>query len=244
MKRIIVSACLLLTFVFGLPTLEQAQRRNAQRNGRRKHTTGNRLPEISSFKAEAATVTMPCPDWGSSLLCSPNANFTLTLTTDASDSDGDALLYEYTVTGGKINGEGRSVSWDYYGLKPGSYTAKVVVNDQHGGSASASTNITVAVCTACDPPCTDLNMSCPQIVEEGRSIVFSVSISGGETDMKPTYIWSVTAGTITKGQGTYTIEVDTTGLAGKQVIATVEVGDIPPECQRTASCEVQIHKKD
>jgi len=87
-------------------------------------------------------------------------------------------------------------------------------------------------------------MSCPEDVEEGRALVFSVSLSGGDPNINPSCNWSVSAGKIVKGQGTYLIEVDTTGLAGKHVKAAVEVGGFPPECQRTTSCEVQIRKKD
>lgn len=241
MKRIILSACLLLTFMFGLPTLPQAQRRNAPRSERGKHTTANRPPKINSFTTSSSTVAL-CP-WAPGGTCSASG-LTLDVIVNSSDPDGDTLLFKYEVTGGQIISEGGHVQWDFARVPPGSYKATVTVDDQHGAKASASTNVRLEPCTSCDPPCSTLNISCPESVEEGQALFFTLSISGGEPDMKPTYNWSVSAGKIVKGQGTYTIEVDTTGLAGKQVIATVEVGDIPPECQRTASCEVQIRKKD
>ncbi len=45
-----------------------------------------------------------------------------------------------------------------------------------------------------------------------------------------TYNWSVSAGTITSGQGTSTITVDTTGLGGQSVTATVSIGGADPSC--------------
>ena len=73
-------------------------------------------------------------------------------------------------------------------------------------------------------------------------LIISVGVSGGEPNIQPTYKWSVSAGTITTGQGTPTIVVDTKGLAGKEVTATVDVGGLNPACQRITSCEVQIRK--
>jgi hypothetical protein len=81
------------------------------------------------------------------------------------------------------------------------------------------------------------------VIDEGQSVIFTVKVSGGEPDVEATYKWSVSAGTIVKGQGTDTIEVDTSNLAGQQVEAIVEVGGFPPECQNQASCKVQIRKK-
>ena len=50
----------------------------------------------------------------------------------ATDPDGDTLLYSYTVTGGRITGEGANVSWDLTGVQPGTYTSTVEVDDGCG----------------------------------------------------------------------------------------------------------------
>jgi hypothetical protein len=168
----------------------------------------------------------------------------LTLDVNSSDPDGDILLFKYEVTGGQIIGEGGHVRWDFARVPLGSYKATVTVDDQHGATVSASKNITLATCNDCAPPCTYLSVSCPKDVNAGEPLVISLSMSGGEPYMNPTYNWSVSAGTIIKGQGTPTIEVDTADLVGQKVTATVEVNGLPPECQRIASCKVQIRKKD
>jgi hypothetical protein len=58
--------------------------------------------------------------------------------------------------------------------------------------------------------------------------------------MNVTYNWSVSAGTISSGQGTSSIQVDTAGLGGQTVTATVELGGLDPSCSRTASCTTGI----
>src|SRR5207253_7135758 len=50
-----------------------------------------------------------------------------------------------------------------------------------------------------------------------------------------TYNWTLSSGTITSGQGTPTIIVDTTGL-DDNVTATIEIGGLPSECDRTRNC--------
>jgi len=55
-----------------------------------------------------------------------------------------------------------------------------------------------------------------------------------------TFNWSVSSGTISSGQGTPSITVDTTGLGGQTVTATVEIGGLPPECDRARSCSFTV----
>jgi hypothetical protein len=55
-----------------------------------------------------------------------------------------------------------------------------------------------------------------------------------------TYNWSVSAGTITGGQGTSSITVDTAGTGGQTITATVDVGGYNPACSKTASCSSQV----
>jgi hypothetical protein len=56
--------------------------------------------------------------------------------------------------------------------------------------------------------------------------------------MPPIYNWSVSAGTITEGQGTSSIRVDTTGLAGQTVKASLSMGGLTMDC--SGSCAVSI----
>jgi hypothetical protein len=74
-------------------------------------------------------------------------------------------------------------------------------------------------------------------VDLGSAITFNASVG---SDANVTYNWSVSAGTITGGQGTNTITVDTAGLGGQTVTATVELGGLDPSCSRTASCSTSV----
>jgi hypothetical protein len=163
----------------------------------------------------------------------------LTLTAEARDPDQDVLMYTWTVTGGKISGEGKSVTWDLTGAQPGTYTATVQVSDGTNPPVTSSTTVTIAACPDCRPPCPTISVSCPDAVDVGSPITFTATIgAGGPPNV--TYNWSVSAGTITSGQGTTSITVDTAGLGGQTVTATLELGGLDPACTKTASCSTQV----
>ena len=202
-------------------------------------------PPTATLAASATTITMPCPPdfHSSSGSCPATANTTVGLTTTASDPDGDTLLYTYTVTGGRITGEGASVSWDLSGAAPGTYTASVEVDDGCGCITSSTTTVTIATCPDCIPNlvCPTIRTDCPTSeVEQGTPVNFSVSVNGGTPSVTPTYNWTVSAGTISSGQGTPSITVDTASTAGQSITATVELGGLDPSCGRTASCSVAV----
>ena len=203
----------------------------------------NAVPVVSSVSGSLTAITRPCPPGTSSTSCTPSDS-TVQLTANASDADNDTLLYTWSVTGGRLTGEGRTVSWDLTGVANGSYTATVEVNDGNGGKANGSATITVADCTGCvppPPPCPTISVSCPSEVDTGQPITFTASVAGSlPSGVTVTYNWSVSAGTISSGQGTSSITVDTAGLGGQSVTATVNVGGLDPSCSATASCTTGI----
>ena len=77
-------------------------------------------------------------------------------------------------------------------------------------------------------------------VEPGVQLVFKVTVTKMPHTSKPEFKWKVSAGTITLGQGTAEITVDTTGLGGQGVTATVELTDVTSGCQITASTTTQV----
>jgi hypothetical protein len=83
-------------------------------------------------------------------------------------------------------------------------------------------------------------VSCPSEVEAGQPITFTASVSGDTGGATTTFNWSVSAGTISSGQGTSTITVDTTGAGGQSVTATVNIGGLDPSCNATASCTTGV----
>jgi len=195
-------------------------------------------PPVVSLSASMATITLPCPPGTSSTDCTPSSSRSVDLNASASDVDNDTLLYTWSVTGGTLSGDGRTVVWDLSGANPGTYTSTVTVNDGNNHTVTSSTTVTVVECTNCRPPCPTISVSCPSDVDEGQAI--TMTASGGDGNV--TYNWSVSSGTITGGQGTSTITVDTAGLGGQTVTATVEVGGLDPSCSRTASCSTQVRQ--
>lgn len=203
----------------------------------------NQQPVVTSVSPSISALRRACPPGqGTSPNCpTPNE---VTLVATASDPDGDQLLYTWSVTGGRLSGEGRQVTWDLTGAANGTYTATVEVNDGNQHTASGSTTVTVSDCTDCVKPpplCPSVTVSCPTDVEPGQPITFTASVTGGEPGSTFTYNWSVSAGTISSGQGTSTITVDTAGLAGQSVTATVSLGGADPSCTgTTASCTTGV----
>jgi hypothetical protein len=105
-------------------------------------------------------------------------------------------------------------------------------------SKTAEGSVGVAIC--CLPPCPTISIQCPtDLPQTGAPMTVSVNVSGGDPNAEVRYKWAVSAGTITAGQGTHMITVDTTSLGGNNVVtATVEIDGFPPECDRTESCTV------
>ena len=213
------------------------------RNARIPPPPPNRAPVINSVTPSISSILRPCPPPTSSTSCTPTGT-EVTLVADATDPDSDQLLYTWSVTAGKLSGEGRQVTWDLSGVPNGTYTATVEVNDGNQHTATGSATVTVADCTGCvppPPPCPTVSVSCPTDVEANQPITFTASVSGGAEGATFTYNWSVSAGTISSGQGTSTITVDTNGVGGQSVTATVSIGGADPSCTgTTASCTTSV----
>jgi hypothetical protein len=217
-----------------------------RRNERAPEYLPNQAPTVSIAAAESS-ITLPCPPGTRPTSCTISDDQVVSLTTNASDPDGDTLLYTYSSTGGRITGEGPNVTWDLTGAQAGTYTATVEVDDGCGCVSFSSTTVTVSEPPpgCCVPPCPTLSVSCPtELVEVGQSATVTANVSGGDPNASITYNWTVSSGTISGGQGTPSITVDTSSLStGGTVTATVELGGVAPECQRTASCTFTVQQK-
>lgn len=88
--------------------------------------------------------------------------------------------------------------------------------------------------------CPALSVSCPEMISGGTPVTFTANV-GGPAELTPTYKWTVSAGTITSGQGTSSITVDTAGV-DNSLTATVEVGGLPESCRNSASCSAGIFR--
>ena len=162
------------------------------------------------------------------------------LNAQAVSPGGFPIRYHWSTGAGRIVGEGPAVVWDLDGVAPGYYKASVEIEMGNGDSecqAFSSTNVLINSCPP-KPVCPHVQIICPQNVALDQPLTFNSNVTGGTNVGTPIYNWTVSAGTITEGQGTPTIKVDITSLAGQTVTATLSMGGYPLDC--SDSCAVQI----
>ena len=165
------------------------------------------------------------------------------LTARPTNFSSNSLRYRWTTSQGRIVGTGPNTTWDLTGLEPGVYQASVEVDDGVDPICTAYSNTVVVIrpCPPLKPLCPNIVISCPETVNIGTPVTFTASISGGTPNITPVYNWTVSAGQIISGQGTPSIQVDTTGLAGQAITATVRVEGYELEC--SAVCTTQIPRE-
>ena len=77
------------------------------------------------------------------------------------------------------------------------------------------------------------------LIFAGTTFQFSVDVKGLTGDISPAYNWTVSSGSIVSGQGTSMITVDPGPKAG-MCTATVEIGGLPAQCNKTASATAEV----
>lgn len=224
-----------LSLVAGLPVVLALFSATASAQRRPAPTPEPPRPPTISLESDLQVVTV-CPDNDSM------AATQVRLRARGSSPDGNQLRYRWTTTGGQIRGEGENVVWDLAGARPGTYWARIEVESGPVGdpTCQAFTSVPVVV-RACPPPrpyCPNVSIYCPDTAAAGQPVTFTANVSGGTPGVAPTYRWTVSEGTISSGQGTTSITVDTAGLAGRAVTAKVEVLGYNLDC--TATCTAQM----
>ncbi len=202
------------------------------RRDKRQEEVINLPANVTAVNLSDSVVTLGCPS-GTVSENACNDSQMIKVSTSATDPENDPLVYNYTVSGGRIVGSGANVDWDMSGVRPGTYTITTGVDDGCGVCGKTETKtVTVEECTGCRPvqtcDCASLSVDGPSdVTAPGTPMTFTAILSKGDS---VTYNWSVSAGRITSGQGTSSIMVDTTGLAGSNVTATVELGGLEAGC--------------
>ncbi len=211
--------------------------------GRRDKRAGevvNQPANVDSVTLSGTTITLPCPPGTSSPsgACADGSKM-ISVATRASDPENDVLTYNYTVSGGRIVGTGANVQWDLSSAQVGTYTIVTGVDDGCGVCGRTDTKtITIRECPDCVRPPDRVECNCGTVsvsgpggtTQPGQSMNFTATATGqGSSNF--TYNWTVSAGTITSGQGTPSITVATTAdMAGTNVTATVNVGGTQAGC--------------
>jgi hypothetical protein len=195
-------------------------------------------PPTIKLDSDAQVVTL-CPD--SESVANPRVRLKAT----GFSPDGLPIRYRWTTSGGRLDTtEGTDVVWDLTGAQPGVYTASVTLETGPADvdplcTAFTSTRVVVRNCPPPRPVCPNVSIYCPDTVATGTPITFTASVSGGTAGVTPVYNWRVSEGTIQSGQGSPSITVDTAGLGGRQITATVEVEGYNLECRATCQSSIQ-----
>jgi hypothetical protein len=202
--------------------------------GRSEPIVLNKAADVHTLELDKDEAVLRCPRRTKAREESCSGDALIEVLTGASDPENDTLVYIYTVTGGKIEGQGASVKWDLSAVRPGSYQIITGVDDGCGVCGKTMTKtVTVKECVSCGDECECYSFAVKrgaETVKQGKTITFTVSLSGGNVTVEK-YNWHVTGGRIIKGQGTETIKVKANELAGKMITAGVELGG-PHECLR------------
>jgi PKD domain-containing protein len=217
---------LVFAVVAGVMATTPAQ---AQKRARRERVSG---PPTLSMSAEPSVIRGCADD-----------SARVQLVANASSSSGLPLRYKWTTNGGRLTGTGPTMTWDLAGAVSGVYQAVVEVDDGQDINCVAFSSVAVVV-RDCPPPpppppsCPTVSVSCPDSATQDAPVTFIADITGGSADVRPGYHWTVSAGSIISGQGTTSITVNTEGLAGQTIRATLDVSGYGMPCP--GSCTVSI----
>lgn len=214
-------------------------RRNSRGAGEKKNSEAN----VDGIEMSDTEVHLPCapgtvPKSGEK--CDAPQ---ISVRTKASDADGDTLIYNYTVSGGRIVGQGANVTWDLSSARPGTYTITAAVDDGCGACGKTKTEtVTVKDCECYKPcDCASLSVSGPgSTVPVGEKATFTANLSGGSCTNER-FNWTVSSGEIVSGQGTPVIMVS--AAQGADVTATVETTGCCEGCPTTASASASFEAK-
>ena len=92
-------------------------------------------------------------------------------------------------------------------------------------------------------PCPTIQIQAPtgKIIRDGQPVTFAVNLAGGDPNVVPTIVWNTSAGTIVGGQGTKSIQVDSSGAGvNREIVADLWVGGLAPECNSQFTGTVRV----
>ncbi len=144
-----------------------------------------------------------------------------TLTAQASDPNGDALTYSWTVDGQSVTNNSPTFEFGSAGRSIGNHTVTVTVTDVDGMSASCSFTVTINRRPNSNPT-VSLSLNPTQVNACEQTVTATATASDPDGDPL-TYSWTVD-GQPHPGTGP-SITIDTCGMAGGNHTVTVTVRD-------------------
>lgn len=241
MKKFFIFQLFSLIFIIGLSSSEAAsQVFTPNTNSTDISVDYNEQDELVLDKDELCIACEPGFRPNEDSVCDIN----MLIAVSAGDPDDKNLSYKYTISGGRIIGEGAKVSWDLTGAQPGTYDISVDIQNKFNSFKKKKSKTIEVFSQTCGGLCNCpmLSVNAPKLpVKAGETMTFSANVGGAGESV--TYDWTVSDGKIIKGQGTPVIRVAINSkMAGQTIIATVEIGGVCEECQRTESASVSIIK--
>ncbi len=137
--------------------------------------------EIEKIELDRNKVSIPCHPSVRPKEKNCGDNTSIKVRVNAKNPRNVALSYEYTVSTGRIVGQGENVTWDSAGVQPGVYTITVGIND--GSEVRYVTKTESITVERCD--CVIADLSCPSVsistphdsVKAGETITFTANLS-------------------------------------------------------------------
>jgi hypothetical protein len=192
----------------------------------------NKAPDVTGVVVDRTELKLPPPKPGDPPTHpEPSSEMMVNVVTTASDPEGDTLVYNYTVSGGRIVGQGSNVTWDLNGVLPGTYTITAGVDDGCGLCGKTVTQ-TVEVQKDESAPaciCSEISIDAMHMKIRTTGRLFVVRLAG-PARKGLTYNWTVSNGEITSGQGSSAIRASRPTEGASPVTVTVEIGGLDPAC--------------
>lgn len=191
----------------------------------------NMPAEVRELKLSAEELVLACPPGHMPGRHQPSASMVLDVSTAAFDAENDLIAYRYTVSGGRIVGEGAQVKWDLSDV-PGAGTYRIDVGADDGSGVFGGIRnrlVTVLGCEIGDCFCPTIGIAGPETVEAKATVLFTANVEGGTQSNPVTYEWAVTGGRIVEGQGTPWVKVLVAPDGGPaDARVRVKIGGLPP----------------
>ena len=194
-------------------------------------------PEIEDVILDRETVFTWCPNEElvpeEARFCS-KSQLSVKVSTIVKGAQTDGLTFHYTISGGRIVGQGANVIWNLENTQPGNYAITAAIGkDGRVGEKTATKSLELKNCPNCDLPCIcpTVAISGPAKVASGKRAAFKALVSG-EAPSDKKYQWSVSGGEIIRGRNASEVVVRANkNSAGKSMFVDVRLGgSYPPPC--------------
>lgn len=193
----------------------------------------NKAPNVTDVELDRTELRLPPPKQGSPPTY-PDYSDSLRVgvVTTAADPEGDVLMYNYTISGGRIVGTGTKVLWDLNEVMAGTYTLTAAVDDGCGLCGARMTKTVTVVENELTPACvcSEIRIDARHFRVESPDRVFVADLTGPRRP-ELTYQWTISEGSILSGQGTKAIKASRPEETSEQpVTVTVKVSGLDPTC--------------